>query len=59
MAEWIRITGHSLRRESLEEILWNEVLGNLKLAEIVGFPQEWKVLLTGRKKDTKALFINK
>ena len=59
MAEWIRITGHLLRRESLEELLWNEVLGSLKLAEIVGFSQEWEVLLTGRKKDTKALFINK
>ena len=37
----------------------NEVLRNLKLAEIVGFSQESKVLLTGKKKDPISLFINK
>lgn len=37
----------------------NEVLRNLKLAEIVGFSQESKVLFTGKKKDPISLFINK
>lgn len=36
-----------------------EVLRNLKLAEIVGFSQERKVLFTGKKKDPTSLFINK
>lgn len=51
--------GHLFRRTSLGGPLWNEVLRNLKLVEIVGFSQERKVLFTRKKKEPELLFINK
>ena len=51
--------GHLFRRTCLGGPLWNEVLRNPKLAEIVVFSQERKVLFTRKKKDPALLFINK
>lgn len=51
--------GASIQEDKFEWATVNQVLRNLKLAEIVGFSQERETLFIGKKKDPTSLFINK